>query len=131
MAKGPSGAGLQGNKLSGPAHASAVEGLMGIAPGSLGGGAGMAAGPAWSPADIKAGGRWELPKAPPGAAQGIAKNWVTYQPPQRQALATLMAPRARQYGGGGNRGQDAGRGGQTSGGRGGFGGSSARSGGLY
>ena len=40
---------------------------------------------------VQAGSTWELPQAPPGAPQGIARNWVTPQPPSdRNALAQMM-----------------------------------------
>jgi hypothetical protein len=148
--------GIQGMKLTGPQHASAVEGLFGIAPGSLGGGGvnGSAApkGPpptavANLPGNIKqtyytdinnmpaGGGLMRPPVAPAGSGgpmPGAGLNWVVPPPPPpRQQLATQMARSnyRRRGGSGSNYGDRSGS--TTSGGRGGFGGSSARSGGLY
>lgn len=50
-------------------------------------------GQAWTDAQTKAGGRWEVPAGAPAGA--IGRNWV--QPPApvepRQQLATIMAPK--------------------------------------
>jgi hypothetical protein len=73
-------------------------GILGAGPGAGGGGGllGAGAAPAWTRAQMAAGGRMEAPPPIPGQPMGIARNWVT--PPRRDLLASMMARNLPSYG---------------------------------